>query len=370
MKIVSIVGARPQFVKAGPISKELRSVPPDGGRRIKEILVHTGQHYDQNMSPIFFKELSIPKPDYNLGIGSGGHGEQTGKMLIGIERLLLKERPDMVLVYGDTNSTAAGALAAAKLHIPVAHVEAGLRSYKRDMPEEINRIIADHLSELLFCPTESAVENLKKEGIIKGVYNVGDVMCDALLINKKIANQESKILKTLNLPARQTSPGEAGGKPKTYLFATIHRAENTDEKKNLENIFEAFEESGETIILPLHPRTKKMIAKFNIKVPKNVQLIEPVGYLDSLQLQSSAKKVLTDSGGVQKEAYLLGVPCITLRAETEWVETVEGGWNTLVGTDKEEILRAIKTFKPKNKQRNLFGTGDSASQIADLIEKF
>ena len=302
-KILSVVGARPQFVKAASVSREIR-------KRFKEVLVHTGQHYDRNMSPIFFEELSIPKPDYNLEIGSGPHGEQTGRMLIEIEKVLLKEKPDIVLVYGDTNSTAAGALAGAKLHIPVAHVEAGLRSYNRSMPEEINRVIADHLSDLLFCPTETAVRNLSKEGITEGVFNVGDVMYDALIANRKVAESKSKILETMNL------------KPKTYLFATIHRAENTDEEKNLKNIIEAFGESGEVIILPIHPRTRKMIEKFGLEFTENVKVIEPVGYLDSTELQANAKKVVTDSGGVQKEAYMLKVLCITLREETEWVETV------------------------------------------------
>ncbi|MEX0621766.1 MAG: UDP-N-acetylglucosamine 2-epimerase (non-hydrolyzing) [Candidatus Woykebacteria bacterium] len=356
-KIVSIVGARPQFIKAAPVSKEVR-------KKFKEVLVHTGQHYDQNMSPIFFEELSIPEPDYNLGVGSGGHGEQTGKMLIEIEKVLIEEAPDLVLVYGDTNSTAAGALAGAKLHISVAHVEAGLRSFNRAMPEEINRVIADHLSDLLFCPSETAVKNLKKEGVTTGVYNVGDVMYDALLANREVAARKSKILKTMN-------PDSIGAnlKPKTYLFSTIHRAENTDEKERLEGIFEAFGESKETIVLPAHPRTRKMIKQFKIDIPSNVKLIEPIGYLDSIQLQLNAKKILTDSGGVQKEAYMLKVSCITLRNETEWVETVRDGWNTLVGPDKEKILHAIKNFSPTKKQHNIFGSGNSASKIAQILEK-
>lgn len=350
MKIVSIVGARPQFIKAAPVSKLVR-------KEFSEILVHTGQHYDQNMSPIFFKELSIPKPDYNLGIGSGFHGEQTGKMLIEIEKVLMIEKPNIVLVYGDTNSTAAGSLAGAKLRIPVVHVEAGLRSFNSKMPEEINRVIADHLSDLLFCPTQTAVNNLGKEGITKGVYNVGDVMYDSLIFYKKLAGQKSKILQTLGL------------KPKSYLFATVHRPENTDKKSNLQNIFRAFGESNENIILPIHPRTNKMLEQFKIKIPQSVKIIEPLGYLDSLQLQANAKKILTDSGGIQKEAYILGVPSITLRSETEWIETVEDGWNTLVGSNKKEILKKIKSFSPNGRRKDIFGDGEAAQQIVSVLKK-
>ena len=353
MKIISIVGARPQFVKAAPLSKELR-------KNFREILLHTGQHYDHNMSPIFFKELSIPKPDYNLGIGSGSHGEQTGKMLGAIEKILLKEAPDLVLVYGDTNSTLAGALAAAKLHIPIAHVEAGLRSYNRKMPEEINRVVVDHLSDLLFCPTETAVSNLKLEGITRGVFNTGDIMLDSLSSSLKAAQRQSRILEKLNL------------KPKTYLYATVHRPENTDNRRNLKNILDAFGGSGKTIVFPVHPRTKAAIKnlKFKIKNLPNVKFIDPVGYLDSLQLQVNAKKVLTDSGGIQKEAYVLKVPCITLRTETEWKETVKDGWNVVVGASKEKISDSIKNFSPKGKQNNYFGTGDSVSKIVKIISNY
>jgi len=351
MKIISIVGARPQFVKAAPLSKELR-------KNFREILLHTGQHYDHNMSPIFFKELSIPKPDYNLGIGSGSHGEQTGKMLGAIEKILLKEEPDLVLVYGDTNSTLAGALAAAKLHIPIAHVEAGLRSYNRKMPEEINRVVVDHLSDLLFCPTETAVSNLKLEGITRGVFNTGDIMLDSLSSSLKAAQRKSRTLEKLNL------------KSKTYLYATVHRPENTDNRRNLKNILDAFGESDKTIVFPVHPRTQRMIKEFKLKIPKNIRMISPVGYLDSLQLQVSAKKVLTDSGGIQKEAYVLKVPCITLRTETEWKETVKDGWNVVVGANKEKIIDSIKNFSPKGKQNNYFGTGDSVSKIVKIISNY
>ena len=351
MKIVSVVGARPQFIKAAPLSKELR-------KQFKEVLVHTGQHYDNEMSPIFFKELSIPKPDYNLGIGSGLHGEQTGKMLIEIEKVLLKEKPDLVLVYGDTNSTIAGSLAAAKLYIKVGHVEAGLRSYNKEMPEEINRVVTDHLSDLLFCPTKTAVGNLKKEGIEEGVYLTGDVMYGALIANREVAQVKSKILETMNL------------KPRTYMFATVHRAENTDKEQNLSSITEALSESSETIVFPVHPRTKKMLDKFNLVMSENVKVIDPVGYLDSLSLMSNAKKILTDSGGVQKEAFFLKIPCLTLRDKTEWVETVQDGWNILVGANKEQILKAIKNFNPKGKTHNFFGEGKASEKIVNIIEKW
>ena len=351
MKIISIVGARPQFVKAAPLSKELR-------KNFREILLHTGQHYDHNMSPIFFKELSIPKPDYNLSIGSGSHGEQTGKMLEAIEQILLKEEPNRVLVYGDTNSTLAGALAAVKLNIPIAHVEAGLRSYNREMPEEINRVIVDHLSDLLFCPTETAVSNLKLEGITRGVFNTGDIMLDSLSSSLKAAQRKSRTLEKLNL------------KSKTYLYATVHRPENTDNRRNLKNILDAFGESDKTIVFPVHPRTQRMIKEFKLKTPKNIRMISPVGYLDSLQLQVSAKKVLTDSGGIQKEAYVLKVPCITLRTETEWKETVKDGWNVVVGANKEKIIDSIKNFSPRGKQNNYFGTGDSVSKIVKIISNY
>ena len=328
-KVVSIVGARPQFIKLAPLSKALREAG------FKEVIVHTGQHYDDNMSELFFKELEIPEPDYNLGIGSGSHGEQTGRMLIAIEDILLKENPDMVIIYGDTNSTLAGALASSKLHIPLAHIEAGLRSFNKNMPEEINRIVADHLSSLLFAPTETAVENLRREGIEKGVYLVGDIMFDALMHFSKISDAKSKILEALNL------------KPKEYYLATIHRAENTDNCERLKNILEALSSLDKPVIFPVHPRTKKKVEEYNLEfLIEKIQVIEPVGYLDMIQLEKNAKVILTDSGGVQKEAFWLRVPCITLRDETEWVETVRYGWNRLVGADKEKILDAVKNIKP------------------------
>src|SRR3990170_2896560 len=350
MKIVSVVGARPQFIKAAPLSKKLRE-------NFTEVLVHTGQHYDLNMSEIFFKELGIPEPDYNLGVGSGAHGEQTGKMLIEIEKVLLKEKPDLVLVYGDTNSTIAGSLAAAKLHIKVAHVEAGARSFNRQMPEEINRVGTDHLSDLLFCPTETAVENLKTEGITRGVFNTGDVMYDAVLQFSKIAKQKSKILEKLQL--------ETG----SYLYATVHRAENTDNPKNLRSIIEAFSRIEEKIVFSVHPRTRKMLKEIELPPLPNVMMIDPVGYLDNLVLEENARKILTDSGGMQKEAYFLKVPCITMRNETEWMETVDDGWNVLVGADKEKIQRAIEKFEPNGGQSNHFGDGDASGKIAAILNE-
>ena len=329
VKVVSIVGARPQFIKLAPLSKALREAG------FKEVIVHTGQHYDDNMSELFFKELEIPEPDYNLGIGSGSHGEQTGRMLIAIEDILLKENPNLVIIYGDTNSTLAGALASSKLHIPLAHIEAGLRSFNKNMPEEINRIVADHLSSLLFAPTETAVENLRREGIEKGVYLVGDIMFDALMHFSKISDAKSKILEALNL------------KPKEYYLATIHRAENTDNYERLKNILEALSSLDKPVIFPVHPRTKKKVEEYNLEfLIEKIQVIEPVGYLDMIQLEKNAKAILTDSGGVQKEAFWLRVPCITLRDETEWVETVRYGWNRLVGADKEKILDAVKNISP------------------------
>jgi len=330
MKILTVVGARPQFIKLAPLSKILRE------NGINEIIVHTGQHYDENMNDLFFKELEIPKPDYNLGIGSGNHGEQTGRMLIEIEKIILKENPDLVIVYGDTNSTLAGALTASKLHIKLAHVEAGLRSFNKIMPEEINRVLTDHVSDILFCPTQTAVENLKNEGITKGVYLVGDVMFDALMHFSKISEIKSNILESLNI------------KPKEYYLATIHRAENTDDYERLKNILTAFSKMDEIVVFPIHPRTKKMINYHRLDdlIRKdNIKVIDPVGYLDMLKLEKNAKAILTDSGGVQKEAFWLKVPCITLRDETEWIETVNLGWNRLVCSNVEKILEAVRDLK-------------------------
>jgi UDP-N-acetylglucosamine 2-epimerase len=314
--------------------------------------VHTGQHYDHGMSQIFFDELDISEPNLDLGVGSGNHGWQTGQMLVRIEEVLLAEKPDFVVVYGDTNSTLAGALAAVKLHIPVAHVEAGLRSFNREMPEEHNRIVADHCADVLFCPTQTAVDNLAREGVTNGVHLVGDTMYDAVLHFAEIARKRSTILEYLDL------------KPKTYLLTTIHRPYNTDIPENLRNIFQAFAEIGEVIVFPAHPRTSKKIADHEREslldeIPANTRMIEPVGYLDMLVLEENARLILTDSGGMQKEAYFFGVPCITLRSETEWLETVETGWNVVAGANISVIVdgyqKAINS--PPTVRPNLYCDG-------------
>ncbi len=353
-KIVTIVGARPQLIKTPLISQALKKFA-------REIIVHTGQHYDFNMSDIFIKELKIKKPDYNLGVGSDSHGVQTGKMLQKIEAVLLKENPDLVLVYGDTNSTVAGSLAAAKLHIPVAHVEAGMRSYNRQMPEEINRVVTDHVSDLLFCPTQSSVKILKGEGITQGVYFTGDVMAD-IQLKLKAQMSNVKTLKKYNL------------KPKNYILATVHRAENTDRRKNLENIIKALIELGQTIIFPVHPRTVNYLKEYKLDILIShypaIRLIKPVGFFDMITLEANASLILTDSGGVQKEAYLDRVPCVTLREQTEWIETVAAGWNRLAGTNINKIIRLAKNFPEPKNHPNFLGDGKSYTKIAQIIYRF
>jgi len=348
MKILTVVGARPQFVKAAPVSRILR-------KDHDEVLVHTGQHYDEQMSEVFFRELEIPAPEYNLGVGSAGHSAQTGEILIRIEPIIEKEKPDWMLVYGDTNSTLAGALAASKLHIPVAHVEAGLRSFNREMPEEINRVLTDHISTLLFCPAFKAVENLKQEGIYDGVHVVGDVMYDAYLGYSEKAAERSSIIRKMHLES------------KGYLLATLHRASNVDDPRRLMNIIETFSMLNEVVVFPVHPRTLKTIQAENIPSTGNVRFIDPVGYIDMLWLEKNARMILTDSGGMQKEAYWSMVPCITLRDETEWVETIQAGWNMTVGSDRTRILDAIKNFIIPETHPNLFGDGKSALKIANLL---
>jgi UDP-N-acetylglucosamine 2-epimerase (non-hydrolysing) len=351
MKIASIVGVRPQFVKASVVSKQLR-------KEHEEVLIHTGQHYDYKMNNVFFSELNIPEPEYFLEIGSGSHGYQTGEMLKKIEEVLIKEEPDIVLTYGDTNSTLAGALSAAKLHIKNAHVESGLRSFDRSMPEEINRILTDHCSDLLFCPTKNAVDNLKTEGITTNVYLTGDVMADSLLYNKEIAEERSTILSDLDLNSKE------------YAVATIHRASNTDNRENLTNIVDAFSQLDETIVFPVHPRTQKLLKEYGLyeSLSSSVKLVEPLGFLDFIKLMAHSKMILTDSGGIQKEAYILKIPCITLRENSEWVETIEDGWNVLVGTDKEKIFQAVNSFHPSLKlHKDRFGNGDAAEKIAAII---
>ena len=349
MRILSVVGARPQFIKAAPLSRRLR-------QSHQEILLHTGQHYDYLLSQVFFEELGIPEPDYNLGVGSGSHGRQTARMLMGIEKVLLAERPDWVLVYGDTNSTLAGALAAAKLHIPVAHVEAGLRSFNSRMPEEVNRVLTDHLSTLLFCPTPTALRNLKADGITRGVYWVGDVMVDALQEGLRIAEKQSDVLQRLRL------------QPKSYLLATLHRPSNTENSCNLASILTAFNSLEESVVFPVHPRTRKAIRALEWKATPQVRLIKSLPYLDHLILEKNARLILTDSGGMQKEAYVLGIPCLTLRQETEWVETVEAGWNVLVGSDPRSIMQAVLDFRPQGERRPIFGEGDACHRILDILD--
>jgi UDP-N-acetylglucosamine 2-epimerase len=352
MKIASIVGARPNFVKLAPVSREIR-------KGFDEIIIHTGQHYDYQMDRIFFQELKIPPPNYHLGIGSASHGHQTGEMLKGIEDVLLKEDPDMALVFGDTNTTLAGALSAAKLHIPVAHVEAGLRSFDRKMPEEVNRVLVDHCSDLLSCPTKTAVDNLEKEGITKGVHLTGDVMADILRECISIAEKNSKILEELALS------------PKEYYLATVHRAENTDDPKRLKSIMDALYDI-EKVVFPCHPRTEKLLRERNLwsTLNEKVKVIKPVGYLDMLLLENNAQKILTDSGGVQKEGYMLKVPCITMRDETEWVETVEDGWNVLAGANKEAIVEMALEFEPASEQREMFGKGDASIKIVRAMKDY
>lgn len=346
-KIVSIVGARPQFIKCGPLSRELR-------KYYEEILVHTGQHYNYEMSNIFFDELDIPKPDYNLGVGSCSHGEQTGRILVEIEKVLVKEKPELVLVYGDTNSTLSGALAASKLQIRVVHIESGLRSFDRNMPEEINRVITDHISNLLFCPTKTAVDNLMREGITEGVHLVGDVMVDAIEYNKNVAEEKSKII------------GKLGIEKGKYLVITLHRPSNTDSKVNMTSIISALCKLNKIIIFPMHPRTENCICEYGLSLPQNVKLIKPIGYLDMLTLISNAEKILTDSGGMQKEAYILGVPCITLRENTEWIETLENGWNILSGANKNSILEAESRVFPTD-HKEIFGGPGASKRITDIL---
>ncbi|MFZ5945152.1 MAG: non-hydrolyzing UDP-N-acetylglucosamine 2-epimerase [Bacillota bacterium] len=360
MKFVTILGARPQFIKAAVVSQALQSTG-----YIKEIILHTGQHYDKNMSDIFFDEMEIPRPDIKLSIGSGNHGAQTGRMLEAIEKELLKEKPDGVIVYGDTNSTLAGALAACKLLIPCIHIEAGLRSFNRTMPEEINRILTDHLSELLFAPTKTAVENLSKEGINESkVFLVGDVMYDSTLYFSVRAEERSTILKELNI------------ENKPYILTTIHRAENTDNKENLADVFKGLAVIAQyyPIIMPIHPRTQHALKVNGLweMANESIKLIEPLGYLDIMMLEKNAILILTDSGGVQKEAFFHRIPCFTLRKETEWVELVDNGWNYLIPPKDltNSIDKIIGSIKQKNSlavDNYLYGGGTAAKRIAQII---
>lgn len=363
MKIVTVVGARPQFVKAAVVSRAISNHNAKYGSAIREVIIHTGQHYDHNMSDVFFDEMRIPQPDYHLGVCDRSHGAMTGRMLEEIEKVILKEMPDVLLVYGDTNSTLAGALAAAKLHVPVAHVEAGLRSFNMKMPEEINRILTDRVSTFLFCPTEAAVKNLVNEGISNGskapfVANVGDVMYDAVLYYRKIA---------------RPTDGTAGLVAKfdgNFYLATVHRAENTDDPERLRNIVAAFEEIAQSkpIVLPLHPRTKRKIGEFGLSL-KGVEVVAPVGYFDMLILLDNCRAVFTDSGGLQKEAYFFGKPCVTLRDETEWVELVEEGFNCLAGADRDAVVDSEKKSCDRlvDSSRELYGNGKAGTRIVNTL---
>jgi UDP-N-acetylglucosamine 2-epimerase len=360
MRFVTIVGARPQFIKAAALSRELR-------QRHEEFLVHTGQHYDDNMSDVFFRELNLPAPDRHLGVGSGPHGAQTGAMLQRIEPVLQEVRPDAVIIYGDTNSTLAGALAAVKLRLPVAHVEAGLRSFNRAMPEEINRIVADHLSRWLFAPSQTSVQQLAAEGITEGVHEVGDIMADCVRQFSPLARQRVDVLPRL------------GVHPGGYYVATVHRAENTDSPDRLAGILAGLRCLPRPVVLPLHPRTRAAVARHRLDhlldrspaAGERGQLlpVEPLGYLDMLQLQQQAAVILTDSGGMQKEAYYLSVPCVTLREETEWVETVAAGWNRLAGAEPRRIAAAVQEAHacPQNQRPVLYGDGHAAVRIAQYL---
>jgi UDP-GlcNAc3NAcA epimerase len=355
MKVATIVGARPQFVKAAVVSRAIAR----SNRIISECLVHTGQHYDKNMSDLFFEQMEIPQPKYHLGIGGGTHGEMTGRMLEAIERVLLDETPDWVLIYGDTNSTLAGALAAAKLHIPVAHVEAGLRSYNRRMPEEINRVVSDHLATLLFAPTEKGVANLLREGAeAEKIRLVGDVMFDAALFYKEKARRESHIHEELGLTH------------KGYLLATIHRQENTDSEERLESILSGLQELHRQfpVILPLHPRTRGRIAELGLST-HSLHVIEPVGYLEMIQLIEGAAAVITDSGGVQKEAYFFKTPSLVLRDRTEWEELVEGGYAILTDADRHQIVDGLRIALNSSPDWNasFYGRGEAAESIVEAL---
>ena len=385
MKVLSIVGARPQFIKAAVVSRQIRA----GG--VEELLLHTGQHYDFNMSDVFFRELGLPEPNYYLGIGSGRHGEQTARMLTGIEDVLLKEDPDAVIIYGDTNTTLAGALAPVKLHIPVAHVEAGLRSHNRGMPEEINRILADHCSDVLFCPTRTAVKNLEHEGLgrilnngrlipcdlarpVHGpaeplVINVGDVMLDLARRAKQLLDAEPR--------RRPELLDRLGVKPCEYVLATIHRAANTDDADRLRGILDAMKQVGKAglkVVFPVHPRTRKSLERFNLLGTVDADAIvlsEPVSYMEMIALESDARLLLTDSGGVQKEAYFFGVPCVVARDETEWTELVEIGWNRIAGAQTATIVAAVNAILAEDftsrQREDFYGDGNAAARIMTVL---
>ena len=346
MKIVTIVGARPQFIKLGPFSREIRKFHT-------EMIIHTGQHFDSEMSDLFFRDLEIPQPNYNLGIHGGSHGKQTGIMLSSIEEILLNEKPDLVVVFGDTNSTLAGALAATKLNIACLHIEAGLRSFNRTMPEEINRIVADHTSNFLFAPTETAMRNLHNEGLASKAFNTGDIMVDSLDWGYS-KSTHSEILDKLSLEKNN------------FTLLTLHRPYNVDDPENLKTIINKFGQLKSTIVFPVHPRTNDIINKNKIAIPENFIITKPVGYLDFIKLQSNSTRIVTDSGGIQKEAFLLRKPCITLRTETEWIETVEEGWNVLIDINNPKVIETVECFNPEKETKPVFGV-DVAQKMVSII---
>lgn len=349
MKIVSIVGARPEFIQAMPVSRAIRADH-------QEILVHTGQHYDYRMSQTFFDELEIPVPDYNLGVGSGSQARQTAEIMVSMEEVLLNEKPDYVIVRGDTNSTLSAGLVASKLGIPFAHIEAGERSFNRHMPEEINRLVVDSLANRHFCVSQAAVQHLQVEGLRDSVFQVGDVMLDALLFARPMARARSNVLQRLKL------------QPQKYSLVTIHRPANTDDPTRLRSILSSLNQTGEVIILPLHPRTRKVLESLDVHLNDSVQIIDPVGYFDMLTLEENARLIATDSGGVQREAYYMSIPCLTLRDETEWMATVETGWNKLVGASREMIVENWFNFSPPVEHPPIYGVGNAAQRIAELLK--
>ena len=358
MKVVTIVGARPQFVKAAALSRAFQEI---GG--IEEVIVHTGQHFDKNMSDVFFEEMQIPHPQYNLAINSLSHGAMTGRMIEKIEAVLVEEKPDFLLVYGDTNSTLAGALAAVKIQVPIAHVEAGLRSFNMEMPEEINRILTDRISNILFCPTDTAIENLAKEGyenIDVEVVKSGDVMEDAALYYEKLSREKATVLQTYNLAAS------------SYYLCTLHRAENTKSPKRMAEIIQGLNSIAENhkVVLPVHPRTKELLLRHNLNA--NILILEPVGYFDMIALIKNARLVVTDSGGLQKEAYFFNKFCVTARDQTEWVELVSNGYNKIVGSSSAKMIEAVNYFEVKTFQMEteLYGGGKAAHFMAEYLKNY
>lgn len=353
--VITVVGARPQFVKAAAVSRAIAAYNDFGSSRISEKIVHTGQHYDKSMSQVFFDELKIPRPWRNLEVGSASHGKQTATMMERLEQLMLADPPDLLLTYGDTNSTLAAALVAAKLHIPVAHVEAGLRSYNRRMPEEINRVLTDHVSSLLFCPSQKSADNLASEGIVDGVHVVGDVMFDALLFYRELAQSSTDIRRTLGLVDNE------------YSVATIHRAETTASRETLAEVLHGLGQTGQQIFMPLHPRTSNQIKSFGIDIPSNLKILEPISYLQMIELVAGSQRVFTDSGGLQKEAFWLGKPCVTLRSETEWTELVDLGWNIVVGTNQDKILSSAQYTVSPAEPPPIYGKGNAAATVIGVI---